>query len=67
MQNQFLTSDTTTTFKNEYPEDNIENSIMRFVRYASNDKDALHNLRLELKEYDKRKTAWQCFKMLINR
>lgn len=62
-----LTSSTFTTFKNKYSEDNTENSIMRFVRHANNDEDALHNLRLELKEHDRKKTALQCFKMFLSK
>lgn len=61
------TSFTYTANPNKYSDNKTEEEIMKFVRYAKLDSDALHNLRVELKEYDRRKTAWQCFKMFLSK
>lgn len=47
----------------------VLDEIMEFVRDASSDADAIHNLNVilkeYLKEYDKRKTPWQRIKGLF--
>jgi hypothetical protein len=56
-----------TNYQREFSDDYIENEIIKNVRNANSLKDAIYNLRLILKEYDKRKTALQCLKMFFNR
>jgi hypothetical protein len=61
------TTSTITNYQREYSDDYIENEIIKYVRNAESINDAICNLRIILKEYDKRKTALQCLKMFFNR
>ena len=61
------TTSTITNYQREFSDDYIENEIIKYVRNAKSVNEAIYNLRLILKEYDKRKTALQCLKMFFNR
>jgi hypothetical protein len=60
------TSSTYTNSKPVFSDNRIEEEIMKYVRYASSDKDAIHNLRFELKEYKKSLKFWELIKLLLN-
>lgn len=61
------TSSTFTHNKPKWSENRIEETIMRFVRYASSDSDALYNLRIELEQYKKSIKFWELIKLIFNK
>jgi len=67
MNKKELTSTTTSVNPLRFSEDKIIEEIMKFVRYAETDLDAIHNLKIELKVYDDRKTFWQIVRLLLNK
>lgn len=56
---------TFTLTPHKYSENETEEEIMEWVRHATSDKDALHNLRVILQNYDRRKSFWTKLKQLI--
>ena len=64
---ELYTASTTLTYNPKYSDNKIEENIMRFVRHASSDEDALYNLRIELEEYKKRIKFKELIKLMLNR
>lgn len=61
-----MTTSTSTISTSKYG-DWLTDEIMEFVRGANTESDALHNLKIIMRQYEKRKTAWQCFKQFIKK
>jgi len=51
----------------QWSENNSIDSIMKYVRHAKSDEDAIHNLKLELQAHEKRLTTWQLLKLLLKK
>jgi sulfur relay (sulfurtransferase) DsrC/TusE family protein len=60
------TSSTATNMTPKYEEWEID-EIIRYVRDTKNEKDAVQNLKMILKEYKKRIGFWELIKLLLNK
>jgi len=63
MNEQFLTA--TSTISNKKYDDWLINELIEYVRNAPLEIDAVHNIPLIIKEYERRKTSWRRFKDFI--